>query len=65
MSAVMAEIDLSVDFKTLSAPAPKAGDPRAAAVQPDGSGTFTTTCWTCGVSCGTCTDTCACTPECT
>jgi len=65
MSSVLTEIDLSVDFKTLSAPAPKSGVLRAAAVQPDGTLTTTTTCWTCGASCGTCTDTCACTPECT
>lgn len=64
MPAVLAEIDLSVDCKTLSAPAPQSGV-RASTVEPDGTGTFTTTCWTCGVSCGTCTDTCDCTPECT
>ena len=65
MPSTLVDIDLSVDFKTLSAPTPKSGVVKAAAVQPDGTGTFTTTCWTCGATCGTCTDTCDCTPECT
>jgi hypothetical protein len=56
MSTQMLEIDLSVDHTALRAPGAGQAPVRVkAAVEPDGTATVTTTCWSCGLTCSGCT----------
>ena len=55
MAPKTAELDLSLDEHVFMAPGGGKHDMTVAQeATPDGTGTFTTTCWTCGHTCGEC-----------
>jgi hypothetical protein len=60
VQTIMPEVDLSVDIKALRAPG--AGNSSITMVEatPDGTGTITTTCWTCSLTCSGCPETLVC-----
>lgn len=57
------ELDLTLDEEVFASPGGGRHDAIVAAgATPDGTGTFTTTCWSCGFTCGECKSYCCLVP---